>query len=174
MAASSFSYGAPHLQAPPPQPPAQAPPPQAPPPQPPPAQAPPPQVRLVTGVVRSGGNGKPIAGATILTNASEAAAVSAPDGTFSLELPITKVTLLVSHEEFDAKEMEIDVGKLKGPVDVALGAGKTSELVIIGRATRMERKHLTNSMGTVREEDLSRAPAQTLDQALQAKVAGAN
>ena len=94
------------------------------------------------------------------------------DGTFSLEVPKGPVTLLFSSQ--DHKDREVTVGSNRDTVTVALDATFVEEMVVVGRASELARKHLTNSVASVNAEELNRAPASTVDQALQGKVAGAN
>jgi TonB-linked SusC/RagA family outer membrane protein len=48
------------------------------------------------------------------------------------------------------------------------------EVVITGQATSVERRNLANDVSTVSSQDIERVPAQSVDQALQGKIAGAN
>lgn len=94
------------------------------------------------------------------------------DGTFSLEVPQGPVTLIFSNQ--DHKEREVRVPANRNTVEVALDASFQEELVVVGRASEVARKNLANSVASVNAEELTRAPASTVDQALQGKVAGAN
>ncbi len=94
------------------------------------------------------------------------------DGTFSLDIPKGPVTLLFSSQ--DHKEREVTVGANRDTLTVSLDATFVEEMVVVGRASELARKHLANSVASVNSEDLNRAPAATVDQALQGKVAGAN
>ncbi|HEX8818705.1 MAG TPA: SusC/RagA family TonB-linked outer membrane protein [Archangium sp.] len=94
------------------------------------------------------------------------------DGTFSLEIPKGPVTLLFSSQ--DHKEREVTVPANRDTVTVALEATFVEEMVVVGRASELARKHMANSVASVNTEELNRAPAATVDQALQGKVAGAN
>ncbi|HYO65851.1 MAG TPA: SusC/RagA family TonB-linked outer membrane protein [Archangium sp.] len=94
------------------------------------------------------------------------------DGSFSLDIPQGPVTLLFSSQ--DHKDREVVVGANRDTVTVSLDATFVEEMVVVGRASELARKHLANSVASVNNEDLNRAPAATVDQALQGKVAGAN
>ncbi|ATB28757.1 SusC/RagA family TonB-linked outer membrane protein [Melittangium boletus] len=94
------------------------------------------------------------------------------DGTFSLEVPKGPVTLLFSSQ--DHKDREVTVGATRDTVTVSLEASFVEEMVVVGRASEVARKNLANSVASVNAEELNRAPASTVDQALQGKVAGAN
>jgi TonB-linked SusC/RagA family outer membrane protein len=94
------------------------------------------------------------------------------DGTFSLDVPQGPVTLLFSSQ--DHKEREVTLGAERNSVTVSLDALFVEEMVVVGRASEVARKHLANSVASVNTEELNRAPASTVDQALQGKVAGAS
>jgi TonB-linked SusC/RagA family outer membrane protein len=94
------------------------------------------------------------------------------DGSFTLEVPPGPVTLLFSSQ--DHKDREVTVGANRDTVTVSLDATFVEEMVVVGRASELARKHLANAVTSVNTEELNRAPASTVDQALQGKVAGAN
>ncbi|MBZ4420021.1 SusC/RagA family TonB-linked outer membrane protein [Myxococcus sp. RHSTA-1-4] len=95
------------------------------------------------------------------------------DGTFSLpNVPPGSVTLLFSSQDYG--EREIRVGAAQNNLNVQLDNIFSEEMVVVGRASEVARKNLANSVASVNAEELNRASAQTMDQALQGKVAGAN
>jgi TonB-linked SusC/RagA family outer membrane protein len=94
------------------------------------------------------------------------------DGGFTLEIPQGQVTLLISSQDY--KDRDVVVPANRDTVTVALDASFVEEMVVVGRASELARKHMANSVASVRTEELNRAPASTVDQALQGKVAGAN
>ncbi|WP_090495504.1 SusC/RagA family TonB-linked outer membrane protein [Myxococcus virescens] len=95
------------------------------------------------------------------------------DGTFTLpNVPARAVTLLFSSQDYG--EREVLIGANQRTVEVALENIFAEEMVVVGRASEVARKNLANSVASVNSEEINRAPAQTVDQALQGKVAGAN
>ncbi|QDE94192.1 SusC/RagA family TonB-linked outer membrane protein [Myxococcus xanthus] len=95
------------------------------------------------------------------------------DGTFTLpNVPTRAVTLLFSSQDYG--EREVQIGANQRTVEVALENIFSEEMVVVGRASEVARKNLANSVASVNAEEINRAPAQTVDQALQGKVAGAN
>nr|WP_228565077.1 SusC/RagA family TonB-linked outer membrane protein [Myxococcus sp. AB036A] len=95
------------------------------------------------------------------------------DGTFTLpNVPTRAVTLLFSSQDYG--EREVLIGANQRTVEVALENIFAEEMVVVGRASEVARKNLANSVASVNSEEINRAPAQTVDQALQGKVAGAN
>jgi TonB-dependent starch-binding outer membrane protein SusC len=139
---------------------------------PPPAPAPAANTRRITGKVLDAltNDGQPFT--RVIIKGTTTGTETELDGTFSLEVPKGPVTLLFSSQ--DHKDREVTVGATRDSVTVALDASFVEEMVVVGRASEVARKNLANSVASVNSEDLNRAPASTVDQALQGKVAGAN
>ncbi len=138
----------------------------------PPASSAPANTRRITGKVLDAltQDGQPFT--RIIIKGTTTGTESELDGTFSLEVPKGPVTLLFSSQ--DHKEREVTVGANRDSVTVSLDASFVEEMVVVGRASEVARKNLANSVASVNTEELNRAPAATVDQALQGKVAGAN
>jgi len=77
-------------------------------------------------------------------------------------------------EEHDQVRGGVPVDADTGPSDVKMNQSYLEEMVVVGRATKMARKNLPNTVATVKAEDLARCPAQTVEAALQGKIVGAN
>ncbi len=66
------------------------------------------------------------------------------------------------------------LGQESDPKDVEPDLGPMEEVVVTGRASGVARKNLANAVSKVNGEDLAEVSAQTLTEALQGRVAGAN
>lgn len=78
---------------------------------------------------------------------------------------------------FAAEYLPLDVTVPAGQNNVTIALrthGYLEGVVVVGRATELQRRHLANSVATVNARELYRTPSQTVDQAFQGKVAGAN
>ncbi len=114
-----------------------------------------------------------LAGASISIKGTGAKATADEIGNFVLSgVPDGAVTLHV--EEQDHLRRDVPVAGDVATVTVELNPSYVEEMVVIGRATEVARKNLANAVATVKAEDLARSPSQTVDAALQGKVAGAN
>ncbi|HVE82610.1 MAG TPA: SusC/RagA family TonB-linked outer membrane protein, partial [Myxococcales bacterium] len=112
-------------------------------------------------------------GATVTIKGTAASATADEFGNFLLAgVPEGKLTLHV--EEQDHVRRDVPVAGDVASITVELNASYVEEMVVVGRATEVSRKNLANAVATVKAEDLSRSPSQTVDAALQGKVAGAN
>ncbi|MBU8899976.1 SusC/RagA family TonB-linked outer membrane protein [Corallococcus sp. H22C18031201] len=95
------------------------------------------------------------------------------DGSFTLPgAPRGPVTLLFSSQDY--KEREISVGASQGDVRVVMEGSFSEEMVVVGRASELARKNVANAVASVNAEEITRTPTQTVDQAIQGKIAGAN
>ena len=128
--------------------------------------------RTITGKVLDGLTNDGLPMVRVIIKGTTKGVETELDGTFTLEVPKGPVTLLFSSQ--DHKEREVTVGANRDTVTASLEATFVEEMVVVGRASELARKHAANSVASVKAEDLNRAPASTVDQALQGKVAGAN
>jgi len=95
------------------------------------------------------------------------------DGSFTFPgLPDGAVTLRIFSADFEPQDVAIAAGQDTVKVQLKLKYGE--EMVVVGRATEVARKNLANAVSIVDNEELTRAPAETVDSALAGKVAGAN
>ncbi|HVE86302.1 MAG TPA: TonB-dependent receptor plug domain-containing protein, partial [Myxococcales bacterium] len=95
------------------------------------------------------------------------------EGRFTLAgVPLESFVLAVQERGHQPRELR--VGPDARSVTVELSESYVEELVGVGGATQVARRNLANAVSTVSAEDLVRAPAATVDGALQGKVAGAN
>jgi TonB-linked SusC/RagA family outer membrane protein len=94
------------------------------------------------------------------------------EGRFTLEVPPGPAVLDISSQDY--KQRDVPVGANQESVTVALEPSFVEEMVVVGRASEVARKNLANSVATVNTEAITRAPASTVDAAIQGKVAGAN
>ena len=131
------------------------------------------QVREVTGRVTNSATGQGLADATVAVIGTQIVAQTGGDGNFVLNAPDGDLALVVRAIGF--KRQEIPVPPSQGTVQVALEPDvfKLEEIVITGQVTGVERQNLPNAVATVDAADISRAPTQTLESALQGKIPGA-
>jgi TonB-linked SusC/RagA family outer membrane protein len=127
----------------------------------------------VSGTVTAVETGDILPGANIAVKGTNLGTASDVNGNYRLTLPNTsEATLVVSFIGY--KSVEISVTSESKQVDVSLEEDvlKVSEVVVTGLATSVKRRNLANSVGTVSAKELVPAPAQTLERALNGKIAG--
>jgi TonB-dependent starch-binding outer membrane protein SusC len=131
------------------------------------------QVRQITGRVTNSQDDQGLAGATVAVSGTAIVAETNNDGNFVVGAPDGDQTLVVRAIGF--KRQQVSVPGSQASADVALEPDvfNLEEIVITGQATGVERQNLPNAVATVSASELNRAPAPTLESALQGKIPGA-
>ena len=131
------------------------------------------QQRTITGHITSALTKDSLNGASVTVLGTPVTAVTNEKGAFSLSAPDGTITLLIRMIGF--KRQQVTVAGDQSVADVALEADvfRLDAIVVTGLVTGVEQRNLANAVTTVQSDQLSRAPAQTLESALQGKVPGA-
>ncbi|XXF80907.1 SusC/RagA family TonB-linked outer membrane protein [Myxococcaceae bacterium GXIMD 01537] len=131
------------------------------------------QTRTVKGRVLDGLTREGLPLVRVIIKGTRHGVETETDGSFSLPgVPMGATTLLISSQDY--KDREVVVKADQSELSVALENSFVEEMVVVGRASELARKHLANSVASVQAEEVNRTPVQTVDQALQGKIAGAN
>src|SRR3989442_15769743 len=101
------------------------------------------------------------------------AATTASDGTFSIP-GAPAGTLTVQLRAPGYRGATVSVPEDQSDVRVGLSRELAEEIVVTGRASRTERRNLGASIATVKSEDVTETPPQTIDTPLQGNETGAN
>jgi TonB-linked SusC/RagA family outer membrane protein len=131
------------------------------------------QVRQVTGRVTNSQTEQGLPGATVAVSGTGIVAETNNEGNYTVNVPDGDQTLVV--RAIGYKRQQVPVPTNQSSADVALQPDvfKLEEIVITGQVTGVERQNLPNAVATVSASELNRAPAQTLESALQGKIPGA-
>ncbi|PWV45201.1 TonB-dependent receptor [Chitinophaga sp. S165] len=114
-------------------------------------------------------NGVGLIGVTIRVKGTSSGTTSGPDGTFTLNLPAGKDTLVFSYLGYVSQEVKAGAS----PLNVILQSSESQleQVVVVGYGTQ-RKKDLTGSISSVKGEDLLTQPVQTVTQAAQGRIAG--
>ena len=125
----------------------------------------------VTGTVTDALTGEVLVGVNITVKGTTIGTTSDLDGAFSVMLRDAPAMLAFSFIGYRTVDLEASGGAV---LDVRLEEDILGfdEVVVTGVATSVKRSNLANSVGRVTAEELTPAPAQTLERALSGKVAG--
>lgn len=126
----------------------------------------------VTGTVTDASNRQPLPGVSIKVKGSLTGTASAANGAYSLSNVPENATLVFSFLGYISQE-----AKAAPKLDISLREdfAKLDEVVITGLATSVKRSNLANSVATISASELTGTTVnQTLDGALNGKLAGAN
>jgi len=105
------------------------------------------QGRVITGKVSSAADGVPLAGINVAIKGTITGTVTGADGTYSIEIPNNKTTLIFSFIGFITKEVQVGVSNV---INVVLEADTTTlnEVVVVGYATKKTRRNITGAAST--------------------------
>jgi len=124
----------------------------------------------VTGTVVSADDGEPIPGASVTITGTTIGTTTDVDGEYSIEVPDEEATLEFSFVGKESKE--VIVGDQR-TIDVELEPDVVGldEVVVTGYGVQ-RRRDLTGSVSSVRSDEISDMPVETLGDALQGRAAG--
>ncbi|HEY4148633.1 MAG TPA: TonB-dependent receptor [Chitinophagaceae bacterium] len=127
------------------------------------------QQRSVSGKVTDA-NGKPVFNATVLVKGSSMGTTTKEDGTFTLNLPATAKTLVIS--SVGLAPQEVSIGN-RATLLVALQPTDKDlqEVVVVGYGTQ-KKADITSAITKVGGDKVANVPFSSVDQTLQGKVAG--
>ena len=131
------------------------------------------QVRQVTGRVTNSQSDQGLGGATIAVTGTGIVTETNNQGAYVLNAPDGDLSLVVRAIGFKRQQVSVPAGQASANVALDPDVFKLEEIVITGQVTGVERQNLPNAVATVSASELNRAPAQTVESALQGKIPGA-
>ncbi len=132
------------------------------------------QTREITGTVINAGTSDPVIGA-IITVVGRTTAVQANDrGAFRIQVPVGPASLMI--RAINYKRATVNVPGSESTVRAVLTRDplQLEAVTVTGEATSVSRVNAATAVATVSHEALTMAPSQSVDNALQGKVVGAN
>jgi len=129
--------------------------------------------RPLRGTVTDLDTGSPINAVRVTVRGTGIATSTTSDGRFTMNVPEGALTLEVRRIGYQLAS--VPVGADQNDVEVKLRATpvQLSEQVVTGQATTVARRNLANDVASLGAMDVSRVHSQTVENALQGKVAGA-
>jgi TonB-linked SusC/RagA family outer membrane protein len=131
------------------------------------------QVRQVTGRVTNANTGQGLPEATVSVSGTRIVAQTGNDGNYVLNAPEGDLTLVVRAIGYKRQDRALSAGESSADVALEPDVFRLQEIVITGQSTGQARQNLPNAVATVDAGELTRAPTQTLEAALQGKIPGA-
>lgn len=127
------------------------------------------QTRTVEGLVLSADNREPIIGASVVVKGTTTGTVTDFDGAFTLSVPSSATTLVVSYLGMKSQEVAI---KSKIEVLLEVDSQNLDEVVVTAMGLNREKKSLGYAVQEVKSGELTKAGASSLTSSLAGKVAG--
>lgn len=132
----------------------------------------PPPARRITGHVTQAG-GAPVPYAIITAVGAASPTRVDPEGRFAIQVPSGAATLTIRAIGFAPLGLSVPADQDTVAVTLAPQPLKLGEIVITGEASNIAQRTATTAGATVTAEEVTRAPSQSIEQALQGKVLGA-
>jgi TonB-dependent starch-binding outer membrane protein SusC len=132
------------------------------------------QGRVITGRVLEDGTRAPLGSAQIQVVGTQLGALSREDGTFTINgVPARDVTLSV--RRIGSPPSSVQVSATTSSVEIVLKKDvlKLDQVVVTGQATGISRRNLANDVASVSGEEVNKVSAQSIENAFQGKIAGA-
>ena len=129
------------------------------------------QDKVITGKVTDSKDGSPVVGASVLAKGSKSGGtVTNAEGVFSINVPSTTTSLIISYVGFGTQEIAI---ANKTTIDVSMVASGTNlnEVVVVGYGSQ-RKKEVTSAITSVNPEQFNKGNVSDVAQLLQGKVAG--
>ena len=129
--------------------------------------------RRVTGTVTDERTGQKLSDATVLVTGTRLGARTDDQGVFVLQVPTGIATLRARHIGFRGKDARLGAGETVMNFVLSKDVLQLEMMVITGQGTSIARSNAANDIAQISGEDMVRAPAQTIEQAMQGKLVGA-
>jgi len=131
------------------------------------------QTRRVSGRVTVEGSGEPLSAASISVVGTSLGTYTDDQGRYSLNVPDGPATLRVRRIGYTLKTVAVPAGATEFDIGLTRDVLQLETQVITGTATTVSSVNAANAVTVISGEKLNRAPAQTIDYALQGKIPGA-
>ena len=123
----------------------------------------------VTGVVKEK-NG-PVVGATVSVKGTNSITISGNDGSFSIQLPKGRSTLLVSSVGFATQEIKVQDNQASITVELTVSNTGLDEVFVTGY-TSQKKKDLTGAVSIVKPSDLTKVASPSFAQQIEGRASG--
>ena len=131
------------------------------------------QGRTVRGTVTDSASRTPIVGANVQVRGTTIGTSTGTDGSFTLTVPAGDQVVIVRRFGYRFRNVTVPASSTELNVSLASDPLQLDEVVVTGAATAVERRNLPNAVATVSAEEITKVSSQSVEHALQGKIAGA-
>ncbi|MEO7360547.1 MAG: SusC/RagA family TonB-linked outer membrane protein [Gemmatimonadaceae bacterium] len=132
------------------------------------------QTRTITGKVLEEGSRAPITEAQLQIVGTGLSALSRDDGSFTIvNVPDREVVLTVRRLGYPMTRFTMDAARNTIEIVLKRDVLNLDQVVVTGQATGISRRNLANDVATVTGAEVNKVSAQSIENAFQGKIAGA-
>ena len=129
------------------------------------------QNKILKGKIISTKDNTPVSGATVSVKGTSNSVAASSDGTFSIPVSSSRVTLVISSVGYAKKEFVVDANQNNITIPLETNEALMGEVVVVGYGSQ-KKSDLTGSITSIKGADLTQIATQRVDQALQGRAAG--
>ncbi|RMF58042.1 MAG: hypothetical protein D6743_18195, partial [Calditrichaeota bacterium] len=130
----------------------------------------------ISGVVTDQKSGEPLPGANIFIKGTTLGAATGPDGHYTIpNVPTGTYTVLAAFIGYYTQESEAKVAPNEETVlnfGLKVSILQADEIVVTGTGYELKKKQLTTAISTISSKEIEAAPANSIEQLLQGRIAG--
>ncbi len=123
----------------------------------------------VTGFVKDD-KGDPMVGVTLIVKGTNYGTVSSADGSYSIDIPYSEATLLVSYIGYAPQEINVS-NRTKIDITLVEDSKALEEVVVVGYNIQ-KKETITGSIATITTKDLKQSPTANINNALAGRMPG--
>ncbi|GLC26030.1 SusC/RagA family TonB-linked outer membrane protein [Roseisolibacter agri] len=128
--------------------------------------------RRITGRVTAS-TGEPLSAVTVQVLGTTAGALTNEQGQFTVVVPQAGATLRFRRIGYQQREVALAAGQAEVNVALTRDVLQLEQVTITGNTTSLSTRNATTAVSVVNAQEVTRAPSQSIEQALQGKVLGA-
>src|SRR5436190_17259418 len=129
------------------------------------------QNKMLKGTIISTKDDTPVSGATIAVKGTETSVAASSDGTFSIPVNSSKVTLVITSVGYAKKEVIVNANQNNISIRLETDQTTMGEVVVVGYGSQ-RKSDLTGAISSIKGSDLTQLSTQRVDQAIQGRAAG--
>jgi len=129
--------------------------------------------RRVSGRITDVDTGEPLAGASVVLPGTTTGTVASDSGVFNLLVPEGDASLLVRRIGYVRQTVPAPAGQSEVNVALKRDVLQLEAQIVTGAATSVARRNAANDVARVDADQIARVPTQSVENALQGKIAGA-
>jgi TonB-linked SusC/RagA family outer membrane protein len=129
------------------------------------------QNKILKGKIVASKDNTSVSGATVSVKGTSNSVAASSDGTFSIPVSSSRVTLVISSVGYEKKEFSVDASQNDITIPLETNESLMNEVVVVGYGSQ-KKSDLTGAISSVKGADLTQLSTQRVDQALQGRAAG--